>query len=533
MENIFRKGTYLGVLFLVITGVTSCEKDFTDIGTGVVSNTKFTTYDTILDVLVSNASIENIRADGLELSGATFLNKQGHYLLGTYINNEYESLEASIISQISINPSLTLAPYENPDGLLFETTIDTAFLRLPYHARLVSNVSRPIYQLDSVIGNQALPFTLNVYELGTYLNTLDPSNPSRINRFFSDHIYEMNTESLTVKGNMDFLVNANDTLMIVPRKNSKGELYEIDTVRYTATTDIGVPLPMAIIPLKKSFAKRVFLDNFGTSNFDSQNNFNNYFRGIVIEAKEKIHQSGKVGGPLVSFNLKGSSIPSLNPVIEVYYTNTYFKENSLEIDTVFTRAQSFQLAGIINNKYNMNNRVYPANKEVKLQGAAGSEAKIELLNGLQLEELKNKNWLINDAALTFYINQDSDTTNTVNRLYLYKRGEDLNGNVISSHVKDIFSEGAFSFGGTLLKENNKKDRYTFKITDYLSDILSGATSYNPPLRLKVYNNSDGQITDTIFRNYSWNPKAISILNGDRSLNGVRRAQLKISYTEKN
>jgi hypothetical protein len=177
--------------------------------------------------------------------------------------------------------------------------------------------------------------------------------------------------------------------------------------------------------------------------------------------------------------------------------------------------------------------VYPVNKEVKLQGAAGSEAKIEILTGTQLTDLRDKNWLINDAALTFYINQDSDISNTPNQLYLYKRGEDLNSNPIASHIKDIFTEGLGAFGGFLEKEEDQKDRYTFRITDYFSDILSGETDYNPPLRLKVYNTSDTQITDTIFKNYNWNPKSISILNGDESLNGVRRAQLKISYTERN
>jgi hypothetical protein len=90
----------------VFAGVISCEEDFIDIRSGVVSNTKFSTNDTILEVLVSNAPIENIRADGLSLSGTPFFNRQGQYLLGAYINDQYENIEASIVSQISINISL-------------------------------------------------------------------------------------------------------------------------------------------------------------------------------------------------------------------------------------------------------------------------------------------------------------------------------------------------------------------------------------------------------------------------------------------
>ena len=55
---------------------------------------------------------------------------------------------------------------------------------------------------------------------------------------------------------------------------------------------------------------------------------------------------------------------------------------------------------------------------IVLQGAAGSEAKINLFgadtdgNGVadKIEELRARNLLINDASLTFYINQSIDTT---------------------------------------------------------------------------------------------------------------------------
>ena len=103
---------------------------------------------------------------------------------------------------------------------------------------------------------------------------------------------------------------------------------------------------MAIIPLKKSFVKEVFLDNYETPNFESQSNFNNYFRGIVIDAKEKTHASGQRGGALISFNLNSTGVGATSSLIEVYYTNTFFKSNSTEIDTVITNTHAFKLGGI-------------------------------------------------------------------------------------------------------------------------------------------------------------------------------------------
>ena len=100
-------------------------------------------------------------------------------------------------------------------------------------------------------------------------------------------------------------------------------------------------------------------------------------------------------------------------------------------------------------------------------------------------------------------------------------------------IRDKIREPGF-FGGFLEIEDNKKDRYTFKITDYISNLLNGNTTYNPELRLKVYNPTDEPVStsDTIFRQYNWSPKAVTLLNNENT-NGVRKAKLKISYTEKN
>lgn len=535
MKNFIKKSAYFAALAIFIVGVISCEKDFTDINSGVVSNTKFSTKDTVIDVIVTNAGVESVRTDGLSLLPPPFFGFQGQYLLGTYINDNYENIEASIVSQVTIDPSLKKVTFSNPNNLRVETTIDTVFLRLPYYATLESNTSRPVFSLDSIIGNTSLPFTLNIFELNTFLNTLNPSDPSKVNNFFSDTEYDVNPNSITATENLDFTPTPNDTLVIIKRRNSLGVVHDTDTIKYATTANPDLPLPMAIIPLKKSFAEQTFLNNYETPNFESQSAFNDYFRGILIEAKEKNHASGERGGALISFNLRNAASVAAKPLIEVYYSNTFFDSNN-EIDTIIKQNHSFQLGGISNNKYKMNNRVYPNNNQVIVQGAAGSEAEVKILQSAsELNLLKSKNWLINNASLTFYINQDSDTTNVPFRLFLYKNGEDQLGSKITSQVKDIITEGEFTFGGGLEYDtSNKKDRYTFRITDYISDFLSGAETYNPPLRLKVFNISDVPITntDTLFTRYNWNPKAVTILNGDRTTNGTRRAQLKISYTEK-
>ena len=74
-------------------------------------------------------------------------------------------------------------------------------------------------------------------------------------------------------------------------------------------------------------------------------------------------------------------------------------------------------------------------------------------------------------------------------------------------------------------------KYTFRITDYISDLLSSETDYNPKLSFKALNATDLILNDTIFRPYNWNPKMVTLLN-ESSTNGAEKAELKISYSKK-
>ena len=66
----------------------------------------------------------------------------------------------------------------------------------------------------------------------------------------------------------------------------------------------------------------------------------------------------------------------------------------------------------------------------------------------------------------------------------------------------------------------------------MSDILSGETDYSPLLRLKAINSTDLQtVSDTVYTNYNWNPKAVTIFNHHIE-NDSKKAVLKISYSEK-
>ena len=509
--KMIKKSAYISVFILFITMVISCEKDFQDIASSVVSNSKFDTKDTIIDIEITNQQITSVRADGLTIGGTL-----SQYLLGVYNNPNYEKIEASMVSQLALDAVNIVDAAERTYGAdtTIVTTIDTVFLKLPYQATLTTGTSSE-YKLDSIIGDPTKPFFLNLYRTDTYMSRLDPVNPSKASNFPSNKTYQILPGELNSQVNHPFIPNATDTIMEVKRRLSNGTIYQTDTIRLSNNN------PFGRVALDEAKMKQLFVDQFDTPNFESQAALEQYFKGLYIQA------TGNEGS-LISLKLNHSD-NNLRPSVEIRYTKTVLKGGTTIIDTI-AKKSSLLLSNFSTSVYKMNEKVYPNNGNIVLQGTAGNRAQVKMLPTNQLIELRNKNWLINDASLTFYVNQNivgTDTIATPYRLFLYKDGSP------KSQIKDIISEGPGSFGGTLVINNDKPDYYTFKITDYISDLLNGESNYNPTLGLKVYNSSDipTSAVDTLITNYSWNPKVVTLLNHS-SVNGARKAKLKISYSIK-
>ncbi|CAI8448595.1 MAG: Uncharacterised protein [Polaribacter sejongensis] len=519
MKRKIKKSAFVVALVFVFTVVISCEKGFTDIGSSIISNTKFSTGSLEVDVAIENSPVPMLNF------GTTPLNS-GLLLLGVHASDDYEKIEASIISQLAINTSLkvidsdTLAKYETLTTEVF-TTIDTVFLRLPYQVTL--NTAGDAYELDSIIGDQSKPFTLNVYQSGTYLSDLNLSDTSKKRVYSPNDSYiaidRTSGGELNKDENFRFLPKATDTEIEVIRRLNDNTAYKTETVTYTNSATSTVPIPFAVIPLKEDKIKELFLDQYGAINFESQEKFNDYFRGIFIEA------TGDEGS-LISFNFNGVESPS----IEVYYTNTVREKATNDTIKTFRKNDRFLLSGIRTSTYQKNvPKTYPAD-EIVLQGAAGSEATLELFGTdaitvkAEIEALRARNLLINDASLTVYVDEKADITAVPYQLFLYKT-YGTTSNSVYSQIKDIYTEGTFSFGGLLERDaEGAPEKYTFRITDYISDILSGAIATPPTLRLKVINSTDLlPVTDTIYTNFNWNPKAVTL---------SKTPKLKISYSEK-
>ncbi|WP_299626271.1 DUF4270 family protein [uncultured Tenacibaculum sp.] len=509
MKKIF----YISAAFVSFLLVMSCEKDFREIGGNVISNNNFTTDQITLEVETTPIDISSVRADNIAIGNL------GEYWLGVYNNNDYKRVEASIISQLNITPNPRTEQNSTTDELDSIYVFNDAYLILPYESTQTGRGTNgvPEFRLDSVLGNDQVPVAIKVYRNGTFLNRLNPNDPSEQNSFESDQSYT-ELELLNDNPNYVHVPNPVDTILPVQRELSTGSTF-FDEVK------LNNSIPFIRIKLNKARMKELFWDKFGDPEFSTTDAFNQYFKGLIIKAEG-------TDGAMVPITLN-----TTRPSVEFYYTETRVEiENGARVvkDTVLS-SYPFTLSGVTNSQYKMSAAQSPAPTATSfnIQGTAGSMARINILNGNELQTLRERNILINDATLTFNIDASRDTTKVPLRLFLYR--ETSNGD---EQIKDAITEGAASFGGGLSIVDAKPSSYSFGITDYVSDLISGEIDENSPLILKVFNTptdlavdpSTGALRNLNVDTYNWNPRGVTILNNSIS-NGDKRAKLTISFTE--
>ncbi len=523
-----RKIGALGISLLCLGAIISCEKDFNDIGTNVVSNTKFETGEILLDVEITPIDLESVQADNIAIGAL------GEYWLGVYKSNHYKTIESSIVSQLGFinspkNEDVKAATANGEIDSIY--VLDKVILKLPYTATNIRETgdTKPKFRFDSLLGNPNLATSLKVFRNNTYLNNLNPTNPSASNSFQSDAIYQVLdpvTDLLNEDGDFKFLPTQKDSMFVFKRHYSNGNEFN-DTIK------LENKAPFIAVPLDITKMKSIFWDNFKNDHFKTRDAFNNFFRGLIVKSEG-------TDGLMAPFSLTGNSASAS---LEFHYTISRYEKKEGITDLVFKdtvpSSYSFPLSGIRNSIYNMSSATTspPANNFI-IQGTAGTMAKIKILDNTKLQELRSNNWLVNDASLSFHVNQNINTNkNTIpQRLFVYQDKDNGNGGTTPTQLTDAYRENA-TFGGNLeLTEDDKPEKYTFRITDYISDLLNSTTNDISPLILKVYNNPTDNavangVLDVNVKSYNWNPRGVTLLDGNETANGAKRAVLKISYSK--
>jgi uncharacterized protein DUF4270 len=496
---------YVGLSLTVFFTIISCEKEIESIGVNLVDNNNFSTNKLTIDIVTANKNVERVISNGVP-----------QYLLGVYSDTEFGKLKASIISQLSLPASGEEYNYGT------NALIDSVLINIPYQSTREGDESdgKPMFSIDSVIGDKNAEFQLSVYELKTFLNTLDPNDPSKSAVYYSDKEFQKN-ETPLFSGN--FKINPNDTVSYIKRYMPDAiTVFDIDTVKQS---DLS---PSIRIPLNENLIQQLFIDNAANSEFSSSDDFQHYFRGLYIEADELANAKSH----LISLDIAKAQMI-------IYYSNDEDEAEGQDLNGNGTNGEQgvrvkqkyeFSFGAIKSNILDRDNTIAKASGEDRLyvQGAAGSMATIDL-SIENLEDLRENNWLITDTNLIFYVDQNASSDIAPKQLFLYNYDENL-------QILDMMTEGLAAVGGLLERdEDGKPYRYVFKITDYISELLKSDEPLDlVKLGLKVYGSSDlpVSISDTAIKDFSWNPKGV-VLYGDDVSAGDKRIKFEIFYSQLN
>ncbi len=536
LQNILITIKKYGLLLALFFGIVSCEKDLEDIAIGLIDNNYFSVGDSLIEIVAYNVNIDSSRVDNNNIS------KTPLYLIGINRDAIFGSKKGVLISQIFLPVS----------GVDFgdNATIDTVILDIPYYAikngfqdavdpdtgNIINDgdgnpIQVPNFILDSVFGNTSQEFNITVNELETFLNVLDPLDPTNIKSYYSNKEYQLKDELFSG----DFLANRNDTVLYVLRKDLDGDpstINQIDTIKALNGN------PSMKFNLDENYFQNNFIGNQNSGVFDSNESFLRFFKGLYIDSNGE-------DGALINVAVS-------NAKFTIYYTNDIIEDEGADEDlnyngilgetgvTVRTpQTMNFRFGGVRTGKYVNDYAGFPIenyllnpnkeNGEEKLfvQGAAGSQVILELFTDENLEELRNENWLINEANITIYLdgNQNDEVPNT---LFLYNFDE-------NSTLKDYIFDGPDVFNGSLEYDDaGNPERYKFRITRYISDILNlDDPKPSSKLALKNFSTTDTPaipLLDTIVNDYNWIPKGV-VLKGNLPNLDSKRIKLEIYYSK--
>ncbi len=372
LQNYLRASIILVVLFSLI----SCEDDFNTIGNDIIGTPDFNTDPYVSEVIAYNKKIEAVQTNGLPL-----------YLFGNYTDPFYGTSQASILAQLSMstaNPEFGANP-----------VLDSVVLVLPYYSTIKEQTAeKTTYTLDSIYGSGGMK--VSVYESNYFLRDLDPDS-----NFQDPQLYYSN-QATEFENNLGTLLTVKS---IVPSAEGvsvyqyQGE--QKDTLQLSPRIRISLPI---------DFFKDKIIDKQGSQELLSNSNFKNYFRGLYLKAET-------VGnGSMAALNFSQDQ----SKVI-LYYTSEVPDVGSDSGGTVESHTSYvLNIQGNIVNVFSDNFPVDLSNQNtvegepnLYLKGGRGSMAIIKLFDGPdsdgdgvsdELETLREENWLINEANLTFVVN---------------------------------------------------------------------------------------------------------------------------------
>ena len=403
------------------------------------------------------------------------------------------------------------------------------------------------YRVDSIYGNRLSNLNLKVNELTYYLSNLDPDNnfETSLKYFSSDDFLSKGFYGKTLYDDQ-FQLDFNEI-----RLNYKTDDPKTDDIDETKTIETRLT-PRLRIPLDIEFFQSKIIDKEGSRNFSNQLDFSNYLRGIIVQ----ITDSSDDIYLLLNFS---NALIRINYEFDRYNNN--LTDSDLSDDFVYKDYNSFiiETNGITFNNFkkSTNNNIKDGDKsKIYLKGGLGHIAKIRLFesdlnkNSTLLDSIRNNNWLINEANLVFYVDQEEilnwDNEELADRIFLFDMD---NSSVILDYdidnsTQSLNNRNKYFYGGILeYDDNGIPYRYKFRITEYLRELLKNDDFENSDLGLSLTSDIlNKQFCSAILKNDSEkiNIPVASVLNPMGTIlvgtnpkieNLEKKLKLEIFYTD--
>lgn len=461
----------------------SCDKDYNEIGYSIVGeNPLGITNNTAFTVQTSWAKTGALGTNNLEINA-----------LGVLDNSAFGQTTARFATQVQLatpNPAIDV-------NLL--QSVQSVTLYIPYFTNAEVNYdsnARPIYTLDSIYGTKTAKLKLRIYENKYQISSKNSEVGAPLLDSYYPQFYYTDQKSVFDSNKGQLLYSKDD--FVFSEKEFEDQVAATTTTAATTT----YTAPGMRVDLDNNFFEKLLFDKTSTNYDLSANaNFEEYFKGLYFDVEK-----AESNGVMAMMNFKKGTIV-------VKYKEKTSSTDATLVDKSITLNLTGNTVNLLSNDFSASGTNYnssPIADRIYVRGGEGSVGQIELFNATdvvsynrttntidsskgngipdELDYLKAKGWLINEANLTFYVDQTAMSGVTEpSRIFLYdvnnKRSLiDYDYDVTLGNTANYNKQ---NFGGIIEKDASGRGlKYKFRITNYIRNLVD-KDSTNVKLGLSV------------------------------------------------
>ena len=502
----------LAAILILIIGLASCQEDFNTIGSDIIDQNFQAEVDSSQTVIAYSRKLLPVQSNSLPV-----------YQLGVYNEPTYGKSTISLLSQVTM---------DEPDPDFGDSTVvESVILYIPFFSTPETIEEETIYTTDSIYGSS--PINISIFESNYFLRDFDPNS-----NFQEEQLYYTNQAPVFEA----FMGDLIDTIEDFEPSDEGFVINEGEEDEQLIGPGIRIELPVEFFETK-------IIEQEGMSTLLNNNNFREYFRGLYFKV-----ESATNDGTLFLFDIEEANI-TLNYTFQTEPEGERFDgEFIMSFDGINVNVFDNELPGDIAGEL-FNPDVVNGEETLYLRGGDGIITIVDLFgedaddNGVadELESLRDKGWLINEANLVFYVDQDkvSGGDTEPDRIMIY---DVKNSRLLADYNLDVTAaeEAPTAHSqhlGVLERGNdNNGEFYKIKITNYVSHLIN-RDSTNVSLGLIVSQNVKEQGFLKLENTQSPGIEEVpvssvfaprgTILIGNNTPNQNKKLKLKIFYTEPN